>query len=125
MKIEVSNGEILDKYTILMIKKHRIVDVDKLVNVEREIEELFPCVLTIMNDPQVAILYDELFTVNELLWEIEDKIREHERSQTFDDVFISLARAVYKTNDTRAKIKKNINLRTNSVLIEEKSYEHY
>ena len=125
MKIEVSNGEILDKYSILMIKKNRIMNVDKLLNVQNEIEELYPHLIAIMNNPEIALLYDQLYTVNETLWVIEDDIREHERNKNFNEEFISLARAVYKTNDVRAEIKKQINIITHSSLVEEKSYESY
>lgn len=125
MKIEVSNGEILDKYSILMIKKNRITNVDKLLNVQNEIEELYPHLIALMNTPEIALLYDQLYTVNETLWVIEDDIREHERNKNFNEEFISLARAVYKTNDVRAEIKKQINIITQSSLVEEKSYESY
>jgi len=125
MKIEVSNGEILDKYSILMIKKNRITNVDKLLNVQNEIEELYPHLIALMNTPEIALLYDQLYTVNETLWVIEDDIREHERNKNFNEDFISLARAVYKTNDVRAEIKKQINIITQSSLVEEKSYESY
>ena len=125
MKIEVSNGEILDKYSILMIKKNRITNVDKLLNVQNEIEELYPHLIALMNAPEIALLYDQLYTVNETLWVIEDDIREHERNKNFNEEFISLARAVYKTNDVRAEIKKQINIITQSSLVEEKSYESY
>jgi len=78
-----------------------------------------------MNTPEIALLYDQLYTVNETLWVIEDDIREHERNKNFNEDFISLARAVYKTNDVRAEIKKQINIITQSSLVEEKSYESY
>lgn len=125
MKIEVSNGEILDKYSILLIKKKHITDTLKLTNIEKEIQTLYSAVIAIMSTPELVLLYHQLFEINEQLWEIEDRIREHERKQIFNLDFINLARSVYKTNDKRAVIKKEINLLTKSALLEEKSYEHY
>lgn len=120
MEIEVSNGEIVDKYTILQIKKEKIKDVDKLFNVNNEIECLIPPLFN-MNVEQLDIL--ELKNVNLFLWEVEEEIRLCEEKQRFDDYFILLARQVYKLNDQRAAIKKKINLYTKSNLIEEKSYK--
>ena len=112
MKIEVSNGEILDKLTILYLKAAFINDKDKLVNVRKEIEEL-------------RKLYDQLGEVNHQLWRIEDDIRHYEKEKDFGKSFVSTARAVYYTNDRRSDYKKEINILTNSGLVEEKSYEKY
>ena len=125
MKIEVSNGEILDKISILEIKKARINSPEKLVNIEKEWMELWPLYEKLVTTDEVAWKYNELKSVNEQLWEIEDEIREWEERYHFGDKFIQLARLVYITNDRRAKIKKDINLLTGSELIEEKSYKHY
>ena len=119
MQIEVSNGEIIDKYTILIIKTEKIIDEGKLTNVEKELEALKHVVASI---PFHIFDYLNLLEVNNKLWTIEDEIRECESSSRFDDYFISLARQVYKLNDQRSAIKKKINLYTNSSLIEEKSY---
>ncbi|MDD3050251.1 MAG: DUF6165 family protein [Candidatus Cloacimonetes bacterium] len=123
MLIEVSDGEIVDKLTIIEIKLMNIKDEAKLINIEREYEILNSAVKKIIdkNDP----LYNELLTINQELWRIEDEIRECERSKDFGDKFISLARSVYFTNDRRSEIKKRINIKSGSNLIEEKSYQAY
>ena len=123
MKIEVSTAEIVDKLSILHIKKENITDTIKLSNVTNEYIYLYDIVfedLKIFHYDYIA-----LKTVNELLWEIEDEIRIKEARGEFDDYFIELARKVYKTNDRRAAIKKEINLKYGSQFIEEKSYEQY
>jgi hypothetical protein len=128
MKIEVSNGEILDKLSILEIKIDNITDELKLNNVKKEHSALKET----LGDPPWAAhvfrehgFYDQLKEINELLWVIEDNIRVKEKNQEFDSEFISLARSVYETNDKRAEMKKEINIYTKSSLIEEKSYEDY
>jgi hypothetical protein len=127
MKIEVSNGEILDKITILMIKSKKITDPSKLKNINVELDELVPF-LDIVGYKTNVTVYDlvtELETVNEKLWIVEDKLRDKERSKQFDEEFIQLARDVYFTNDERARIKKRLNEVTYSKLVEEKSYQKY
>ncbi len=127
MKIEVSNGEILDKITILLIKSKKISDPIKLNNINVELNELVPF-LDIVGYKTNVTVYDlvtELETVNEKLWVVEDKIRDKERSKQFDEEFIQLARDVYFTNDERARIKKRLNEVTYSKLVEEKSYQKY
>jgi hypothetical protein len=123
MKIEVSNGEIIDKLTIVQIKLERIRDKAKLANLEKEYEELSGASSSILaaSDP----LYKALYDVNCELWDIEDRIRDLERKKDFGEEFISTARAVYYKNDKRSEIKREINLKTSSGLIEEKSYEKY
>ena len=127
MKIEVSNGEIVDKLSILDIKLLKIDNEDKLVNVKNEHKTLYPYVLVLLDLHQSPLqqLYDELVKVNSLLWDIEDDIRDCERDKDFSQKFIDLARSVYVTNDKRALIKKQINQLTNSNLTEEKSYKNY
>jgi len=125
MKIEVSNGEILDKISILEIKKARINSPEKLVNIEKELGELLPLYGVLVTSDEVEKKYLELKSVNEQLWDIEDDIREWEDRYYFGDKFVELARLVYITNDRRAKIKKDINLLSGSELIEEKSYKQY
>tara|TARA_B100000073_G_scaffold265159_1_gene224786 strand:+ start:189 stop:578 length:390 start_codon:yes stop_codon:yes gene_type:complete len=128
MKVEVSDGEILDKMSILEIKLDKIENVQKLVNIQKEYDTLKE---TIGEPPWYEHVfrkygfYWQLKEINETLWEIEDEIRIKEKKQQFDDVFIKLARQVYKTNDKRAEIKKEINIHTGSNLLEEKSYEDY
>ena len=125
MKIEVSNGQILDKISILEIKKARINSPEKLVNIEKELGELLPLYEVLVTSDEVKKKYLELKSVNEQLWDIEDDIREWEDRYYFGDKFVELARLVYITNDRRAKIKKDINLLSGSELIEEKSYKQY
>ncbi len=123
MKIEVSNGEIIDKLTIIHIKLERIKDQGKRANLQREYDELISASSSILavSDP----LYKSLYNVNCELWDIEDQIRDLERNKDFGEQFISTARAVYFKNDKRSEIKREINIRTSSGLIEEKSYEKY
>ena len=124
--VPVSFGELLDKIAILQIKSGRIRDPAKLANVRRELEALnatwdaHPASKTDIDDLLAA-----LRRVNEALWDIEDDIRDKERAREFDDEFIRLARAVYVTNDERARVKKEINLRLGSAYVEEKSYADY
>jgi len=123
MKIEVSNGEIIDRLTIIQIKLERIKDESKLINLRREFDELIKVTSAIMktSDP----LYMALYQVNCELWDVEDHIRDHEKKKDFGTGFIETARAVYFNNDKRTAIKREINIRTSSGLIEEKSYEKY
>jgi hypothetical protein len=123
MKIEISNGELLDKLSILEIKLEKIHDPAKLINIQREYNLLKPLAHNLI--PIVESLYSDLTGVNRLLWEIEDTIRELEGSRQFGDEFIQTARKVYLFNDDRARIKKEINLLTDSGLTEEKSYSGY
>ena len=126
LQVPVSVGEVLDKITILQIKLAHISDPAKRANIQNELDALLPLVA---GDPfttdQMQALMAELKSVNEALWDIEDDIREKEAAKSFDAEFIRLARAVYRTNDKRAEIKKQINLATGSALVEEKSYEPY
>ena len=129
MKIEVSNGEIIDKYTILEIKRSQIKDEKKLVNVQHEYNTLTPVVKSIYaevkQEDTLKKLHHDLLEVNKKLWKIEDDIRECERAKDFGKTFIDLARAVYYTNDRRAAEKKEINHLLNSEFFEEKIYEKY
>jgi uncharacterized protein YukE len=126
INIELSVGELLDKVTILQIKSERISDQAKLENINKELR-----VLTVLWEASAYSQTDlkeniqALKDVNEALWDIEDKIRDKERDQSFDQEFIELARSVYFTNDKRAEIKKVINTKTGSELVEEKSYKDY
>ena len=127
MLIEISNGELLDKLTILEIKLAEIKDKVKLVNIQKEFDTLNPLAKELFdnNDGQLQNLYLELASINSQLWDIEDRIRECEKAKRFDKEFIELARSVYITNDRRSEIKKIINVTTGSNLVEEKSYEEY
>jgi hypothetical protein len=123
MKIEVSNGEIIDKLTIIQIKLERIKDKAKLVNLKKEYDELSSSSSSIISTADS--LYISLYEVNCELWDVEDHIRDLERKKDFGDDFISTARAVYFKNDRRSELKREINIKTSSGLIEEKSYEKY
>tara|TARA_R100000541_G_scaffold4403_1_gene11834 strand:+ start:3216 stop:3602 length:387 start_codon:yes stop_codon:yes gene_type:complete len=127
MKIEVSNGEILDKISILELKMKNIDNKDKLINVKKEHEELSPLTKKLFNDygSELQIKYLELANINNKLWIIEDNIRECEKNKNFGEYFVELARDVYITNDKRCDVKKEINILTKSGLIEEKSYQKY
>jgi Family of unknown function (DUF6165) len=123
MKIEVSNGEIIDKLTIIQIKLERIKDESKLRNLKKEYEELKSATADILNkeDP----LYQALYNINCELWDIEDHIRDLERKKDFGEDFVNTARSVYFKNDKRSEVKRAINIKTSSGFIEEKSYEKY
>jgi hypothetical protein len=123
MKIEVSNGEIIDKLTIIQIKLERIKDEAKQVNLQKEYNELSSASSSIISTSDE--LYKSLYNINCELWDIEDHIRDLERKKDFGDEFIATARAVYFKNDKRSEIKRAINFKTSSGLIEEKSYEKY
>jgi hypothetical protein len=129
MKIEVSNGEIIDKYTILEIKLSKIKDAEKIVNIQHEYKVLTPVVKRIYTEAKekepLKKLHHDLLEVNKKLWKIEDDIRECERANDFGKTFVDLARSVYYTNDDRSDVKKEINVLTGSDLVEEKSYEVY
>jgi len=125
MNIEVSHGEIVDKLTILQIKNQNITDPIKLDNIVKEYNYLLSIVENDLGISTESPEYLELLSINNELWVIEDDIRDKERIKEFDDDFIKLARAVYYTNDVRAKIKKEINLKHSSGFVEEKSYQSY
>jgi post-segregation antitoxin (ccd killing protein) len=121
--IEAAPGELIDKITILEIKAERIGDPEKLRNVRIELETLRSARdRTIVSSEALAGLTAELRSVNEALWTIEDEVRECERSGDFGARFVELARSVYKKNDHRAALKRRINERLGSGIIEEKSY---
>ena len=125
MKVEISNGELLDKFSILEIKMGNITDPAKLANIENEYKELTSDCTDLLRNSTISSLYAELKSINQKLWVVEDDIRECERSKDFGQEFISLAREVYFTNDERARVKKEINLSSGSSLVEEKSYQAY
>src|SRR3984893_7268429 len=126
IKVPVSPGELLDKITILRIKAQRMSDSQNLDNVRLELaalEQTWAASDYAQLDIEDDI--DALLRVNERLWVIEDDIRDKERAQAFDARFIELARAVYFENDERAAIKRRINVRLGSSIVEEKSYRDY
>lgn len=124
--IPISPGELLDKITILRIKSQRIKDAEKLANVQKELTMLDTIwSKSVSIDQAIRQLTDELTSINEELWDIEDDIRDEERHKRFEDRFIELARSVYVTNDKRAETKKKVNLHLGSNIVEEKSYQDY
>jgi hypothetical protein len=126
IRVPVSPGELLDKITILRIKAQRMRDAEKLKNVRQELaalEQTWSASSYATLD--IAAEVDALHQVNERLWVIEDDIRDQERAQIFGARFIELARAVYFENDERAAIKRRINMRLGSSIVEEKSYAQY
>ncbi len=127
MNIKVSNGELLDKISILELKMLKIEDKVKLKNIKKEFETLNPLVVKLFedHDSQLQNHYLELANINSTLWDLEDWIRECETRKDFGDEFIQLARSIYVTNDRRSEMKKLINITTGSELVEEKSYEDY
>ena len=124
--VPVSPGELLDKITILRIKSARMSDAAKLANVRHELQLLeqtwaayVPAGMTVADEERA------LQAVNERLWDVEDRLRDQEAQKRFDQDFIELARAVYINNDERAALKKRVNTRLGSTLVEEKSYRPY
>ena len=126
IEVPVSAGELVDKLTILEIKSERIGEAAKLVNVRRELAGLTAIVGPLLA-AQTALgpLKSSLRAVNETLWQIEDDIRDCERRKDFGPSFVELARKVYRTNDRRAALKREIDTLLGSELVEEKSYQAY
>jgi hypothetical protein len=124
--LPTSFGDAADRMSILQIKTERISDPAKLSNVERELQVVSAAFHAAVNRTAVLdALLSGLKAVNEKLWEIEDEIRDCERTNNFGDRFVQLARSVYVTNDERAQLKRRINEALGSSLIEEKSYKSY
>lgn len=118
-----SIGELIDKITILQIKTQFIRNEEKLANVKKELEILTSIPEYISTKNALLFETEELLRINAVLWKLEDDIREYERKQEFKNGFITTARMIYKTNDDRSRVKKEINLKLGSELVEEKSYE--
>lgn len=126
IQVPVSYGELIDKITILEIKSKQITDPDKLANVRNELDLLNATwANATASQTDISDERARLLAVNEVLWVIEDDIRLKEKAQAFDQVFIELARSVYFRNDERAAVKREINLKLGSQLVEEKSYKDY
>jgi hypothetical protein len=123
--IQVSWGEFIDKLTILEIKEARLTSSAAVANVRRELTALRSVLDVGAENPQLAELTRKLKTINESLWEIEDKIRAKEAAKEFDQNFINLARSIYFQNDKRGDIKRQVDLLMNSVIVEEKQYTAY
>ncbi|WP_245427227.1 DUF6165 family protein [Pleomorphomonas carboxyditropha] len=124
--VPTSWGEVVDKITILEIKKKNMTEERALLNVEKELAMLSGMVESaIAGDPVLSDMKRELLEINSRLWVIEDRIREKEADRAFDEEFIELARSVYRTNDLRAAVKRRINIHLISEILEEKSYKPY
>ena len=126
IKIEVAIGELVDKITILEIKQARLTDPAQRRNVEHELKLLRACLDDeILDQAGLAALSSALKQINEQIWVTEDEIRDHERRRDFGPGFIALARAVYRDNDERARLKRRINELLGSAIVEEKSHLPY
>ena len=126
INVPISPGELVDKITILEIKKEFIKNDNKLKNINLEYDLLMQIYTTQISKTEgLAELKNKLKEINLELWKIEDDIRDCEREKSFSETFIELARSVYFTNDRRSKVKLEINLLLNSNLVEEKSYKDY
>ena len=121
----ISLGELVDKISILMIKQKNINDKLKILHVNKELDYLKITLEKNIKKEEIHNYLDQLVKINSELWKIEDDIRECERKKIFDHTFIELARSVYFTNDKRAKVKSEINIKFGSELVEVKSYEKY
>ena len=126
IRVELAPGELIDKITILEIKAELIADAGQRANVLIELATLTDArAAAIPPDGEIDRLAAELKTVNEVLWELEDDIRACDRDGDFGPHFVELARAVYRTNDRRAKLKRALNRHLGARLVEEKSYKPY
>ena len=122
----ISWGELIDKITILEIKRINIKSTKALTNINKELNYLNRVISNNIGVNELTTdLKQRLFDVNRRLWQVEDNIRDKELKQEFDSFFIDLARSVYKLNDERAKLKKSITQSLNSELVEEKSYKDF
>lgn len=126
IEVTISSGELIDKISILMLKKEFITNKDQLTNINFELNTLKPLIKKHkLDNIEIDKLTKELYEINKELWVIEDDIREKEKKAAFDKEFIELARSVYFTNDKRSEIKKKINIISGSKIMEEKSYSDY
>ena len=126
IRVDIAPGELIDKLTILEIKLENIKDERKLANIRGEYAELMQAFrASVMETDRLRALTAELKRINAALWKIEDDIRDQERAGSFGQAFVDLARSVYRTNDRRAAIKREINELLNSAIVEEKSYSSY
>jgi hypothetical protein len=123
--IPVSVGELIDKLSILHVKKMKVVNEDKLFFIDKEFELIYNMSSNYLDDEQILKLYRQLIDVNLNLWEVEDELRTIESTKNFDTHFIELARKVYYTNDDRFSLKNEINELTNSEVREQKDYIEY
>jgi hypothetical protein len=123
--VPVSWGELIDKITILEIKSKKIIREPAASNINTELSLLSKIAKEVLQDEVFQTLKTDLFLVNSELWDIEDQIRLKESMKQFGDEFVSLARSIYQKNDLRAKLKRSLNEKLASGLMEEKSYRQY
>jgi hypothetical protein len=123
--VQISWGEVIDKITILEIKMRRLKSQEATENVSRELGILTSTANAVLLQPHLISLKQQLQSINETLWEVEDRIRAKEATKSFDDEFIKLARSVYINNDKRGELKRQINTLLNSKVVEEKQYTSY
>jgi hypothetical protein len=124
--VPISFGELIDKITILELKVERISDPQKVANIRRELDLLKAArARDTVADNAIAPLHAELKRINATLWDIEDRLRTCERDKVFGAEFVELARSVYRANDHRAALKRQISEVAGSPIIEEKSYRDY
>ena len=125
ISIPVSIGEMIDKLSILQVKKNKVKDKTKLEFIDKEFELLYNFSSEYLNNSETELIYHQLVSVNTNLWEIEDELRVMEKEKNFGDEFVSSARKVYFTNDERFRLKNEINLITESEIREVKEYVKY
>lgn len=125
INIPVSVGEVIDKLSILQVKKTKLSNPEKLIYVEKEFEILYNLSSEFLSDTNIENIYHQLVKVNSELWDIEDNLRIFEKKGVFDNEFLELARNVYFTNDKRFELKNEINHLTSSEIIEVKEYVSY
>jgi len=123
--VPVSVGELIDKLSILQVKKGKVKNPDKLKFIEKEYDLLYDMCIEYFQDADILLTFKELIDVNLKLWNIEDELRVIENTKDFGSHFIELARAVYYTNDERFRLKDKINTLTNSEIKEQKDYKEY
>ena len=125
LSVPVSVGELIDKLSILQVKKIKVTNTDKLVFINKEYDLLYEMSSEFLQRKDILQIYDDLISTNLKLWEVEDELRVIESTKNFDDTFIELARLVYYTNDERFRLKDKINSLTNSEIKEQKDYKEY
>ena len=125
VSIPVSVGEMIDKLSILQVKKIKVTDENKLEFINKEFELLYNFSSEYLNNLEIELIYSKLILVNTNLWDIEDKLRVLEKEKKFDNEFVASARKVYFTNDERFSLKNKINDLTNSEVREQKEYVEY
>jgi hypothetical protein len=125
LSVPVSVGELIDKLSILQVKKTKVTNSDKLIFINKEYDLLYEMSSEFLERKDILKIYDDLISTNLKLWEIEDELRVIESTKNFDDTFTELARLVYYTNDERFRLKDKINNLTNSEIKEQKDYKEY